>query len=86
MNEKRRGKVVDFKEFSGFFVWIFSKFKINFWYLMVERPLVGYTLFSLYEQTVDKNIQTKISPEFKNKLRTTTRLKFWSDKFMKFIQ
>ena len=43
-----------------------------------------YTLF-LKEQTLYKNIQAEIWPKFKENLRTITRLKFWSEKFKKFI-
>ena len=38
-----------------------------------------------YKNRLYKNIRTEICPKIKNKLRTITRLKFWSDKFKKFI-
>ena len=43
-----------------------------------------YTLF-FYKNKLYKNTQAEIWPKIKNKLRTITRLKFWSEKFKKFI-
>ena len=43
-----------------------------------------YTLF-FYKNKLYKNTQAEICPEIKNNLRTIARLKFWSEKFKKFI-
>ena len=43
-----------------------------------------YTVF-FYKNKLYKNTQAEICPKIKNKLRTITRLKFWSEKFKKFI-
>ena len=38
-----------------------------------------------YKNKLYKNTQAEICPKIKNKLRKITRLKFWSEKFKKFI-
>ena len=39
----------------------------------------------IYKDKLHENTQAEICPKIKNKLRTITRLKFWSEKFEKFI-
>ena len=42
------------------------------------------TRLFFYKNKLYKNTQAEIYPKIKNKLRTITRLKFWSEKFKKF--
>ena len=47
---------------------------------------IQYALHNFfYKNKLYKNTQAEICPKFKNKLRTITWLKFWSEKFKKFI-
>ena len=50
-----------------------------------ERRIYCHTRF-FFKNKLYKNTQAEIEPKIKNKLRKTTRLKFWSDKFKKFVQ
>ena len=45
----------------------------------------GPTRFFFYKNKLYKNTQAEICPKIKNKLRTITRLKFWSENLKKFI-
>ena len=52
--------------------------------LWAEKP--KYTLFFFfYKNKLYKNTQAEICPKIKNKLKTITRLKFWSEKSKKLI-
>ena len=44
-----------------------------------------YTLFFFNKNKLYKSTQAEICWKIKNKLRTITMLKFWSEKFKKFI-
>ena len=53
----------------------------SFAFDLVSRVLQYTLVFSWYKNKFYKNTQAGICPKFKNRLRTITRLKFWSDKF-----
>ena len=48
--------------------------------LEVRKYITGNTRFFSYKNKLYKNTQAEICPKIKNILRTTTRLKFWSEK------
>ena len=57
----------------------------SFWsfYVNISRIECIHTFF--YKNKLYKNTQAETCPKIKNRLRTITRLKFWSEKFKKFI-
>ena len=55
----------------------------NFGVCISEVYKLLHTFF--YKNKLYRNTQAEIGLKIENKLRTLTRLKFWSDKFKKFI-
>ena len=51
---------------------------LSCFYLLIDQDF-------FYKNKFYKNTQAEIYPKIKNKLTTITRLKFWSEKFKKYI-